>query len=193
MTKRDLSLNRKYDESDHPFTPAGVTVLPLRLACAEPRFQFTVRGRQAYASASAGAFCGAVCQSFRRKRSTRSVLPCIPEGIWRRTTSSCQPPVDSRGHAADATAGHDRQPCARFLLSDERSMAAQPLLGTPWKRLAVRSLRWSTRCTPPLWLSVAGYARRNPPAHGVPTITPVNIDVSPYHELLTTRWVECSW
>ncbi|MFN9952645.1 MAG: hypothetical protein ACK55I_06050, partial [bacterium] len=34
----------------------------------------------------------------------------------------------------------------------------------------------------------AGVHQRN----GVATLAPVDIDVGPYHELLATRWVECS-
>jgi hypothetical protein len=51
----------------------------------------------------------------------------------------------------------------RFPRSDERSMVAQPFLGTPRMRSVVRLLDWSTPCTLPPRLSVAGCARRNPP------------------------------
>jgi hypothetical protein len=157
MTKRGLSLNRKYDESDPPFTPARVTVRPLRSACVELRFRFTARGHEACASASAGAFCGTACASFRRRRSTRFVSPCIPVGIWKQTTSGCLLPVDCPGLAADATAGcRDRQSHARSRPADERSMVAQPFLGTPRMRSVVRLLDWRTPCTPLPWLSATG-------------------------------------
>ncbi|MFN9978471.1 MAG: hypothetical protein ACK53Y_01085, partial [bacterium] len=68
-----------------PFTPARVTVLPLRSACAELSFRFTVRGHEAYASAFAGAFCDAACGLSHHRQSVRSASPCIPGETWRRT------------------------------------------------------------------------------------------------------------